>query len=425
MPSLSNAFALLTPEYIDGVLDAYTYDPNRYIIPTWFPTRIVPVNQIDIDFQRPLNHGMTKPAVPGAVSPIIKAGSVKKKRIRLAHFREKVVFTEDETVAVRQLGSVDALQNGAEIVQRYITWLRGRLQDRIEWLGWQALMGSIAVNENGVNWTVPYPLPTQLNVTLIGADRWNQTATANPMQNVANMTALARHTGKKLMFFYMNRATADTVVQIDQFKDLLDRTVQGFSMSQLPPGMISIDIINQLMTRYLNEQAQFIIWDEGYHIETTNQAPFAQGGFSVPLDEVVGLEAGDLITIDSMNSDDQQLLTIDTIAGNIVTFTAAAAVDFPQGSTFHTYKRHIPDGKVVIIPQPNPGANQSVLPLGYLYQGPHVWSPPGSLLRPGSGPFMETQAHENEDPKRLEVISGAQMMAALWQRGSHAVLTVY
>jgi hypothetical protein len=133
------------------------------------------------------------------------------------------------------------------------------------------------------------------------------------------------------------------------------------------------------------------------------------------------------VTVDHKDTDSMQILTIQSVnqTTRTITFTANASVNYPPFSTVHAFKRHIPDGKVLFMPEPLPGANEDVLPLGYAYMTPHEWGPPGSLLSPGSGIFLEPHIHENDDPKRIELISGFAGMVALWRRNVHGLLTVF
>jgi len=416
---LTNSLPLLRPEFIMGLEEAYVPQPKKYVMQQFYPLTPVDTRNVKWDERSPLNYGLTLPSVPGAESPIIKGGHLKQFEVEPIHFREKYVFRQDEAVALRQPGTTGGLMSPPEMVAEKHAWIRGRIQDRFEWMGWNAARGRIAINENNVNVTYNYNIPAHLNVTLAGNNRWNQAATANPLNDIMSMMALSRGFGWRFGSCWMNAATADVALQITQFRNFFRDAMQGGVLTGT--NIFTIDLLEKILKVHLRDTPEIMVWDEGYYIERPITVHANTGAFAVTVDDATFFEQGDQVTLVGGASNDQQLMTLNGgPVGNQLNFLTATTATYEVGSVVRAHKKHIPDGLVFFMPEFGPG----IPTLGKTFLTPTEWSP-GSLMAPKPGVFFETHDHTNEDPKRIELIGGFEGISVPTHTGIHAMLNVY
>jgi len=416
------SYALLNPDFIGGVLDSTVFAPTRYITDNWFPVQTTNSSTILIDIERTENFGLTQAAVPGEESPIVSAGGRKQKQVIAGTFREKVKLTQADLVAIRRPGTLDQNEAGREIMARKIRFLQGRAKDRMEWLNFQALTGSIVINENGINYTVTFPMAGTFTPTV--STLWSNPATAKPISDLRDFSRLARGNGMKFTRAYMNAATYNTAAKTSEFETLFLQTASGWSTGQMPRGMRSSDLANDLMRRYMQDVPQIVVHDEGYHLRTSATAQLTSGTATATVDDANHFAAGDSVTVEAYNATTMEIKTIQSISGNVITFTTNFASTFPVGSTLDTFKRFIADGKVLVMPESMPGANMDVAKLGRFYLAPTEYTP-GGLMSPKAGLITEIQIHDNWDPKVAVVIGGFSGMSAVLIRNAHVYATVY
>jgi len=422
MPS----YTLESPQFVAGVLDSMIWSPTRYIATDqWFPITNSKTDQILIDFRRPQNYGLTKPAVPGEESKHVYAGGIKQRLVTPGHFQEAAKLTRNDLIAIRKLGTLDQVEDGREILARKIRWLAKRAKDRMEWLGFQALQGSITVNEGGINYTVTFPLAPEFTPT--AGVLWTNPITATPIDDLRTWSQLGA-AGHGFLFTkaYMNRATYNVAVKTNKFDTLFNSTAAGWSVGQMPKGMRSADLANDLMRRYMQDVPQIVIHDEGYHLETQNTAQMTAGTATAVVNDAANFAVGNSVTIESASTDSLEIKTIQSIVGNTITFTANLTNTYPVGSSLNTFKRFIADGKVLLMPEAMPGANEDVGKIGKFFMTPNEFGPNGSLMKPAPGIFSEVQIHDtNSDPKYAAVIGGFSGMAAVLFKNAHVFATVF
>lgn len=416
---LTSDSPLLQPDFVDGVFDSYHPSEKRYAILDWYPTEEVDTYTIKWDEQSPLNFGLTKPVAPHAESPIIQGGHMKQFTITPGAFREKYVLRPDELIALRKLGTASETQAARDIVARRLLWLRERAQDRLEWLGWNALSGQIVISENNVNYTLDYSLPAHLDVTLTGAARWNQPSSANPINDIMDMLNLVIGYGFNYGSIWMNSTTAQVALQIDQFRDLFNSAVGG---GQLARGVRAMGTLQEILVLHVPGMPPFKVWDAGYREETPTMADAIATDTSVVVDSVVNFAVGQNITIVHATDRTEQLLTIDgiTAATKTISFTGTPlTAAYPQGSTIRLFQRYIPDAVVYFMPE----RSATVPGIGKTYLVPTEWG--GSIEAPAPGLFAVTHVYEQSDPKRIELIAGFSGAPVPIYRNVYAKLTVW
>lgn len=423
MPSggIVNTHPLFQQDYIDGVMDSYFPSDKQYVVMRWFPAENLNVNEIKWDEESPLNYGLTKPVAPGAESPIIQAGAAMQFSMTPGHFREKYVLRREDLVALRKMGTLGEMASGREVMSKRLLHLRERIQDRLEWLGWNAIFGTITVNENNVNYTLTYPLPSEYNVTKTGADAWDQPSTANPINDIMDMVELTETFGFRYGSMWMNHATAKTALQIQQFRSLFDSAVQGGRLEGT--RILAMDTLTDVLKLHIPGVPEIVVWNHGYRLQETITADAAPAATSVVLDDVTHIAVGDEMTFISKDSTDQQKVTVTTVtaATKTVDFTPALAAGptYSAGSYVRLFKHYIPEGKVLFMPE----LSATVPSIGKTYFTPTEWK--GGLMNPQAGIFTAIHAHEMEDPPRIELIAGFSGAPVPLYRNTHAILTVY
>ena len=86
----------------------------------------------------------------GSDPKLVEARVLKTLAQKPAHFKEAQRLNERDLLLVRGLGTEDRTRMAGRLVTMAIEDLSLRVDTRVEWAIWQALQGSLTINENGV-----------------------------------------------------------------------------------------------------------------------------------------------------------------------------------------------------------------------------------------------------------------------------------
>lgn len=122
----------------------------------------------------------------------------------LADIAEKERFNDTDLRTLREAGSLPISEDGpgliqamaaeAELKQRQaMQRLRTRVDNRLEWMRVNALMGSIAYNSKGLKFTVDYGIPTAQK-DQAPAVPWSTLASAKPLEDIQGWQVFLRNT---------------------------------------------------------------------------------------------------------------------------------------------------------------------------------------------------------------------------------------
>jgi hypothetical protein len=223
MPDIS----LLEPMVLLGVVEKLP-TPQNNILQNTTPKRQSPTQTFTWDIIRG-SRMMAKPNVPNSEAHIVGRLGREQATASLLYVREKKVFEPTTLMWLRQVGTLNGLQNAEREVARELLDLNQRIDAFVEYTLWKALGGSLVLDFPDVQATVDYKMPSDHKVT--AGTSW---ATATPVQIVDMVTAW-----KKLVLNHgkvaANKAYATQAT--------LDRIVHSFVANGSTPGYLLSDMM--------------------------------------------------------------------------------------------------------------------------------------------------------------------------------------
>ncbi len=411
MDALVNS-TLLTPRYLMKVIDDIPPQEETYRGAEMFPLTTQPGPRVEWDIRRPLG-GMTQAVARGAESPIIHRRGVGQASFEPAHFREKVVLGESDVTTLRKLGTWEQREKAAELIADILVDLNSRLDTRIEWMRWQPIVNnSLTVNENKVQFTVNYNMPSRQRPT--ASPLWSSTSTADPISNIQTWIRLVRGAGCKPKKFWFNTMVQQYLFRNARVLSLIDRVFNSGNM-----GLMSMEILGSIFKTFIGDY-EYEVYDAGYNLITYTQAAISAGAVTtVVVDDATGFAAGDVCQISAADESAEENLTIASISGNTIDFTGSTVTGtYPAASMLRTYKTYIPDNVFIIECEFPPGSG----PKGEVISVDAVYGQ-GSLTNPKPGKFAET-IFLNKDPKQIEIIVGINALPVVYRKRGFIVATV-
>lgn len=254
--NLPNPLALPSATYIDGFVKAWQPDPNMQIGASadLLPMKDSMLPTIRWDEKGAIN-GMTPPISLGTKAPLLAMRTLTNRSEVPMYFAEQQHLGEEEFLNIRMAGALDKLA-GRQLVDDGTEQLLVRLFTRIEWSRWQAMRGSLALDENGIKRTVTYSTTSISNPSTL----WSVVASATPIANVQAWALQFRGKGSGPLRVYYNRKVATYLSQNAEVRDLVKANGMAPKLGVLSIG----DILNTLIG-----DVQFIQYDEGYLVGGT------------------------------------------------------------------------------------------------------------------------------------------------------------
>jgi hypothetical protein len=270
--------------------------------------------------------GQTKPHVLGNDVARVEVPKLATYVERTTHYRERITLNEEDLMNLRNVGAAERTRMAGGIVVRAMTTLRIRLAVRKENLRWDAIRGSIVLNENGVKRTITYGVAAPQTVST----RWDDREMSNPINDIQDAILRFRGTGGGMPELWMTFYVATLLSQNVKVQRLLRGT--GFigqigptQIVQLLPALIGLDRINVYDIHWTPQNAngtagdpQPFLSDEQVHLIAKSMMPgerlgeFAStpsifnGGYENP-------KGGDYFFFD--NNTDKPNPYLDVIAG--------------------------------------------------------------------------------------------------------------
>jgi len=411
MDALVNS-SILQPRYLMKVLDDIPADTDTFRGAEMFPLVTQPGPVIEWDIKKPLG-GMTQAVARGAESPLVHRRGVGQQRFEPGHFREKTVLGESDVTTLRKLGTLEQRATAAELIAEIVADLNTRLETRMEWLRWQPVVNdSVTINNNKVQYTVQYNMPTHMRVT--ASPLWSNTATADPITNIQTWLRLARGTGGKPYRFWYNSKVEMYLFQNARILSLIDRVFGGGNV-----GLMSKSVLEQIMKTYIGSYPMEM-YDEGYNVVTWLTAA-AGGGATTTLtvEDTTGFEDNDEIVITNADETNEDNATINGApSGTTITIDSKTLASFSANSMVRSYKTFLPDNVFIIELQFPAGSGNK----GEIVSVDSVYGL-GSLTNPRPGKFAETMFIQ-KDPKQIEIITGVNALGVVYRRRGWIVATV-
>lgn len=237
------------------LIRSFEPDPKRFIGRT-----ILPLNTTDYDKTPALISwnllgsvsGMTSSHTLGTVPPIVSYRTLSKLNAEPAYFKEMIRLDEKDLINIDSADPARAGREGEQLVTRAIMDLNLRCDTRIEHSTWQALQGSLTLNDNGITRVVDYQVPYKFSVGGGGFGPAWSAAGSNPISDLSMAAEVIRGSGG--VTAYMNRNTARVLINneaiVDRVKQStvvlqLDSRNIGQTLSLLVPGLDDCVVYNE------------------------------------------------------------------------------------------------------------------------------------------------------------------------------------
>lgn len=219
--------------------------PQNMILLNSTPKRQVPTQTVTWDIIRG-SRMMAKPNVPNSEAHIVGRLGREQASASLLYVREKKVFEPTTLMWLRQVGTVNGLQNAEREVVRELQDLNSRIDAFVEYTLWKSLGGTLVLDFPDVQASIDYKFPADHKVT--AAVSW---ATATPVQIVENITAwkklILNHGRVAANKAYATQNTLDRIIHsfvangdVDGYL-LSDRMRDQYFSSGTLPGFLGLD----------------------------------------------------------------------------------------------------------------------------------------------------------------------------------------
>lgn len=259
---------LPTIEVINRVFQEFQVQPGAFIGHEYLPlnTTDFAANADTITWETfGPSLGMTNQHRPGTDPRFINFQPVSQKTIGTAFWKEGHRIGERDILMLRKLGTFGECA-GRSLVTKGLENLDLRLKTRMEWLRWQALMGTLTLPAIGgaPARTIDYEVP---NAHKVPADvAWTDTANADPIADLQAAVIRYRGKGAGKPDVIINAATAAVWAQNAKVRDLVK---QSSSVVQ-----IGTDNIGELMVALVGGIRRIRVYDEVYLDEAGNPQTF-------------------------------------------------------------------------------------------------------------------------------------------------------
>lgn len=249
-----------SPEAITGVAREFQADPKRFIGQGILPMEATKYNMtpdhISWDILGPAT-GMTLAHTLGADPSLVAARVLKTKDTKPAHFKEAKRLGERDLLLTRGLGTEDRTRMAGRLVTMAIEDLSLRVDCRVEWSIWQALLGTLVLNENGVKRTIDYAIPgaNKINVSDGTGEYWSH-ADGDPVADLMAALDLFDGTGAGRVRGYYNRSVSKLMSANANVRDLVKQSAPVLQIGSTNVGNLVMDLVGGLEA--------MVQYDEGY-----------------------------------------------------------------------------------------------------------------------------------------------------------------
>ena len=228
--------SLLQPTVLRGLIERFTA-PEELTLLNKVPT----TNSPDTTAVWEITRGSRTIAdfnIPNSEANIVDSTGRQAKAASFAYIREKKIFTPTTVKWLRAAGSSAGARDSAEAaVTRELADLNRRLDNRAEWLLWQALGGKVDINVNGSRNRVNYEF--RGDHYLKPTESWK---TASPINLVKDIRA-----AKRVIRDHGKVEVTDAYTNEDTFDYIFDAFVRGGGTDTTPaaPGAYITDSMKQ------------------------------------------------------------------------------------------------------------------------------------------------------------------------------------
>lgn len=390
---------------VSKVIESLVMSPARFRGISFAPIVNQNTDSIIVDIRK-VRGGMTQAAVDDAEAPTVRQFGAASYSFTPAGFREKTPLGQKDFRGIRELGTQDQEMRLERLIADTLVWLRSRVESRIEWMRWKALLGNITINEGGIQFTVDYRIPTANTITLSGVDRWSQTETADPIRDLQDAMLKYEGTGYVPATVWFGSTILKYLLQNKRVREL----IAGIVINQGAPVMTE-ENLRRVFTGHLGT-LNWTYYSEGVHFITVLKETASTT--TIKVESTSGFEQGQKLTLVTPDESRKETFTIASpvvLGSDTVVLDVAPSSPFPIGSTARAFSRFIPEDKAIL---------QASLPAGA--EGGPNWMEvistravyPGNLVDPRPGVFAVTQDKTNDDPPSIVVMAGINALPILY-----------
>ena len=406
---------LLQPAYITKLLDEIIPDTNEYFLSTVIPMVTQETDKVIVDVRDNIG-GMTQAVARHAESPLVEFRGQSQFEFSPAFFREKVVLSERDLKIIRKIGTAADFARARDRIAEVAGGLRMRLETRIEWCRWQMIFGSLTIAQTDVQFAVNYGIPLEMRPTLSGVDLWSAIGTADPVDDMIEWNYLYRDFGYDPEYSVLTRYLQKLLLQNTKIRELAEA-----HFTSTGNAMMNTARLNEILTTFAG--IPYKLYDKGYYLKVKLETPITPVSTNFVVSENPGIAAGETVTIVHLNGSRFATAKV-AVTPTGLSFAHAAiggSITFPAGSTVQIKKRFLPDNKFIImgrVPQGTTGGTN----IGEFVSVPSAYN--GNLENPVPGPFGKTVFKNDDDPPKIEVISGIYGLPVHYHPACNVVATV-
>jgi len=406
---------LLQPAYITKLLDEIIPDTSEYFLSTVIPMVTQETDKVIVDVRDNIG-GMTQAVARHAESPLVEFRGQSQFEFAPAFFREKVVLGERDLKSIRKIGTATDFARARDRIAEVVGGLRMRLETRVEWCRWQMILGSLTISQTDVQFSVNYGIPLEMRPTLTGGDLWSAIGTADPVDDLIEWSYLYRDFGYDPEYGILTRYLQKLLLQNTKIRELAEA-----HFTSTGNAMMNTERLNEILKTFAG--IPYKLYDKGYYLKVKLETPITPVSTSFVVSENPGIVANDTITVVHLNGSRFATAKI-IVTPTGLSFAHAAiggSITFPAGSTIQIKKRFLPDNKFIImgrVPQGTTGGTN----IGEFVSVPSAYN--GNLENPVPGPFGKTVFKNDDDPPKIEVISGIYGLPVHYHPACNVVSTV-
>lgn len=283
---------------IDVAIRKILFDPSKYIGARFAPVKDFMSHVIEYDeIHGP--QGMTNLHTMDSDASIVKYPGVVRKTFSPGYFKEKHRIRESDLLRLKALGQSEYQRAQAQqIIGEGLFNLNARLENRLEWLRWEAIRtGRIVIHNDNISINAEYGVPRD-NLNMGVPIVWTATDTAQGVNDFVDFQQSFIGSGYNLKFVIMNTFTAGLFIKLKDTKS----NYAGYSIKEkLTPGVLS-----QYGPLFI-PGTEWVLYDGGYELETSDGSVGAFQKY-IPDYHIIGLgdapegEIIDIVSVPSLHS---------------------------------------------------------------------------------------------------------------------------
>ena len=195
--------------------------------------------------------GITGATVYNAESNVVTPRSKSLVSYEPLQFRDKILMEGDDLV--RLVNFKEDPQTASQILTEHLEELAMRSKLKMEALRFEAMCGTLSIDENNVKVDIDYNFPAAFKPTV--GTSWSSVATANPIEDLIKFARVFNDeaSGYRPKMIIMNEKTFQNIVQNSTVRD---------QMTNIGAGQTQLESITRLID--IGHSIELRVYDEGY-----------------------------------------------------------------------------------------------------------------------------------------------------------------